>query len=376
MRHPYLMTPGPSPLAPQIREALGRDIIHHRTEEFRNILAEINEGLKYVFRTNEPVLTFASSGTGAMQAAVSNFLSSKDKALVVVGGKFGERWREICETFSVEVVSLDIEWGSPPSLEKISDILKKDSQVRAIYTTLCETSTATVYNIKEIAQLTKDKEILLVVDAISGLGQDVLETQAWGVDIVVAGSQKGFMLPPGLAFISLNKKAEEFLKQSDLPDYYFNVREALKSYQKNDTPFTPAVSLIRGLAEAIKIIKEEGIENRWEYFKKLSSATREALKSLGLKLFSKSPSSSVTAVSVEGLDTQEIVKRMRTKYGISIAGGQAHLKGKIIRIAHMGYINEQDMVMCLFCLEKVLNELGYKLEKGISLKTFQEVFYS
>ncbi|HEC69801.1 MAG TPA: alanine--glyoxylate aminotransferase family protein [Candidatus Omnitrophica bacterium] len=369
------MSPGPSPLAPQVREALGRDIIHHRTEEFRNILAEVDEGLKYVFRTQSPVLTFASSGTGAMEAAISNFLSHQDKALVVVGGKFGERWKEICGSFKVKTVCLDIEWGQAPCVEKISEILKKDSQIRAVYTTLCETSTATVYDIKGIAQITKDKDILLVVDAISGLGQDVLETDLWGVDVVVGGCQKGFMLPPGLSFISLNKKAESFLKNSDLPKYYFDINKALKAYHKNDTPFTPAVGLIMALRESLRIIREEGIEARWQYFAKLSEAVRKSLSSLGLKLFSKNPSSSVTAVSLEDLDTQQIVKKMRSMFGISIAGGQSHLKGKIIRIAHMGYINEQDIVMTLSCLEKVLIDLGYKFDKGISLKTFQESFY-
>jgi len=370
------MTPGPSPLAPQVREALGRDIIHHRTEEFRSILAEVDEGLKYTFRTQSPVLTFASSGTGAMEAAVSNFLSHQDKALVIVGGKFGERWKEICESFKVKTVCLDIEWGQAPCVEEISEIIKRDSQIRAVYTTLCETSTATVYDIKGIAQITRGKDILLVVDAISGLGQDVLETDLWGVDVVVSGSQKGFMLPPGLSFISLNRKAETFLKKSDLPKYYFDINKALKAYHKSDTPFTPAVGLIMALREALRIIKEEGIETRWQYFAKLSEAVRKSLSSLGFKLFSKNPSSSVTAVSLEGLDTQQIVKKMRSMFGISIAGGQSHLKGKIIRIAHMGYINEQDIVMTLSCLEKVLIDLGYKFNKGISLKTFQESFYS
>lgn len=375
MKHFYLLTPGPSPLAPQIKEALARDIIHHRTEEFRGILKEVNQGLKYVFRTDEPVLIFASSGTGAMQASVTNFLSSRDKVLVIVGGKFGERWREICQAFGVKVVSLDIEWGSAPSVEKVLALLKKEPQIRAIYTTLCETSTATVYNIKEIAEVTKDKDILLVVDAISGLGQDVLETRDWGVDIVVAGSQKGFMLPPGIAFLSLSKKAQEFLKRSNLPEYYFDLKKALRSYENDDTPFTPAVSMIVALRESLEIIKTQGIENRWNYYKRLALATRKALESMGFEVFSKSPSSSVTAVSLKAQDTSLIVKKMRAEYGVSIAGGQASLKGKIIRIAHMGYINAQDIVMCLSILEKVLKDSGKDIEPGLSLKKFQEVFY-
>jgi len=376
MKHNYLMTPGPSPLAPEVKVALGRDILHHRTDEFRKILEEVHDGLRYVFCTRNPVVILASSGTGAMEAAVSNLLSKKDKALVIVGGKFGERWREICESYDVEVIPLEVEWGKAPSIDDIKKILDDNSDIGAVYTTLCETSTGTAYDIQAVSRITKDKDLLLVVDAISGLGQDVLKTDEWAVDVVVSGSQKGLMLPPGLSFISLSKKAHDFLKKSDLPKYYFDLSKALKSFQKNDTPFTPSVSLIVALRQSLRVIKEEGLSNRWAGFEKLSSATRHALKSLGLSIFSESPSSSVTAATVEGIDTDSIVKNMRKEYGISIAGGQAQLKGKIIRIAHMGYINESDIIMCLSVLEKVLLDLGLSLDKGVSLKAFQESYYS
>ena len=371
MNRTYLMTPGPSPLAPKVKEALGRDIIHHRTEEFRKILEEVHDNLKYVFCTQNPVIILASSGTVAMEAAVSNFLSKQDKALVVVGGKFGERWKEICQSYEVGVCPLEVEWGRAPSKEDVVKILNNNPDIKAIYTTLCETSTGTVYDIQAISEITKDRDLLLVVDAISGLGQDVLKTDEWAVDVVVSGSQKGFMLPPGLSFISLSNKAQVFLKKSNLPKYYFDLNKAMKSFQKNDTPFTPSVSLIVALLESLKIIKEEGIENRWANFEKLSLATRRVLESLGLRIFSRSPSFSVTAAYVEGIDTQDIVKKMRKEYGISIAGGQAQLKGKIIRIAHMGYINESDIIMCLSVLEKVLMNLGFSLNKGSSPKAFQ-----
>ena len=375
MKHISLMTPGPSPLAPQVREALAKDIIHHRTEEFSSILQEAHEGLKYVFCTQNPVLILASSGTGAMEAAVSNLLSSQDKALVIIGGKFGQRWQDICKSYQVEVVPLEVEWGSAPAPEDIKKILDSNPGIKAIYATLCETSTATVFNIQAISKIITGKDILLVVDAISGLGQDVLKTDEWGVDVAVSGSQKGFMLPPGLSFISLSKKAEDFMKKSNLPKYYFDLNKALKSYKNNDTPFTPAVNLTVALVQSLKIIREQGIENLWAYFDKLSEATRQALKSLGMNILSKSPSSSVTAASIEGIDAGNIVKKMRKEYGVSITGGQDHLKGKIIRIAHMGYINESDMVMCLSILEKVLADLGFSFNKGSSLKAFQETFY-
>jgi len=376
MKHNYLMTPGPSPLLPEVKAALGRDIIHHRTEEFREVLKEAHEGLKYLFQTKNPVLIFSSSGTGAMEAAVSNFLKKEDKALVVMGGKFGERWKEICESFGVETVPLNVEWGNAPLSKDIEKLLDTDSGIKAVYTTLCETSTAAVYDIKSIAEVTRKKGLLCVVDAVSGLGQDVLKTDEWGVDVVVSGSQKGLMLPPGLAFLSFSKKAEKFLKESDLPKYYFDLKKASKSWEKNDTPFTPSVSLIFALRESLRVIREEGLETRWKDFEKMGRALRSALTSLGFEILSKSPSSSVTAALVKGIDTASIVKKMRKEYGISIAGGQGHLKGKIVRIAHMGYINPLDIVMCLSVLEKVLADLGLSIEKGVSLKAFQEVYYA
>lgn len=377
MKRRYLMTPGPSPVPASVREALAREIIHHRTDEFIEILKEINEGLKYVFCTKNPVITFASSGTGAMEAAVSNFLSSKDRVLVIVGGKFGERWAEIAKSFGLDVVQMDVQAGSSPSAEEVKKILNADNTIKAVFTTLCETSTATVFDIKSLASLTKDKNVLLIVDAISGLGQDELLTDEWGVDVVISGSQKGLMLPPGLAFISISEKARNFLKNSNLPKYYFNLNKALKAYEKNNTPFTPAVSLIVGLKESIELIKKEGMDNIYAKFKKMAYATREAAKALNLEIFSKSPSSSVTAiVSPAGINSKDIVKKMRKEYGVSIAAGQGELEQKIFRIAHMGWINEQDLIMCFSLLEKVLRDVGYTdFKVGASVAKLQEVFY-
>jgi len=376
MKRKALMTPGPSPVPSFVREALSREIIHHRTDEFKSILSDVHKGLKSCFSTNNPVLVMASSGTGAMEAAVSNLFSGGDKVLAVCGGKFGERWAEISSGYGLEVISMDIEWGTAPSAQEVSDILNRQKDIKGILTTLCETSTGTVYDIKEIAKVAKEKNALLVVDAISGLGQDVLLTDEWGVDVVVSGSQKGFMLPPGLSFISLNKKAQEALKNSNLPKYYFDLQKALKSHEKDDTPYTSAVSLIVALKEAIDAINKEGMAVRCAKYKRMAKATQEAAKTLGLELFSKSPSASVTAIcSPQGIKSGDLVKVLRSKYGLSIAGGQAQAKDKIFRIAHMGWINEQDLIMCFSLLENALKELGYKFELGISLKALQEVFY-
>ena len=376
MKKRFLMTPGPSPVPSFVRESLSQEIMHHRTSEFQDILKETHEGLKQVFCTDNPVLIFSSSGTGAMEAAVGNLFSSGDKVIAVNGGKFGERWTEIAKSFSLEVVEMHVEWGASPSLEELKSILNSNKGVKGVLTTLCETSTATVYDIEGISKITKENGVLLVVDAISGLGQDVLLPDAWGVDAVVSGSQKGFMLPPGLSFISLNNKAQEAVKNSNLPKYYFDLNKALKSYQKNDTPFTPAVSLIVGLQEAVKAINKEGMESRWSNFKKMSLATQEGIKALGLKVFSKRPSASVTAaLCPEDIKSSDLVKKLRKEYGLSIAGGQGNLKDRIFRIAHMGWINEQDLIACFSLLEKVFKDLGYKFKLGSSVARIEEVLY-
>ena len=376
MKRRYLMTPGPTPVPSFIREALSKEIIHHRTDEFIETLKEVNEGLKYVFCTKNPVITFASSGTGAMEAAVSNFFSFNDKVICIVGGKFGERWFEISKAFGLNPIVMKVKEGESPSIDELEELLKENKDIKGILTTLTETSTATVFDIEGISKLTKEKEILLIVDAISGLCQDVLLTDEWNVDVVVSGSQKGFMLPPGLSFISISKKAQNFLKNSNLPKYYFDLNKSLKSYANNDTPFTPAIGLIIALKDAIAYIKQQGIENLWERFKKMASATRLAAVALGLEVFSKRPSNSVTAiVPPQGIPSKEIVKKMRKEYGISIAAGQGELENKIFRIAHMGWINEQDLIMCFSVLEKVLKDLGYKFKLGSSLVALQEEFY-
>ncbi|MDD4182793.1 MAG: alanine--glyoxylate aminotransferase family protein [Candidatus Omnitrophica bacterium] len=377
MKRRYLMTPGPSPVPSIVREALAAEIMHHRTDEFIEILKEINEGLKYVFCTKNPVLTFASSGTGAMEAAVTNLFSAKDKVLVIVGGKFGERWAEIAKSYGLDAIQMDVASGSEPSADAVKKILDENKDIKGIFTTLCETSTATVFDIKGIGSLTKDKNILLIVDAISGLGQDALLTDEWGVDIVVSGSQKGFMLPPGLSFMSVSEKAKGFMAKSTLPKYYFSLAKALKAYEKNDTPFTPGVNLIVGLKTSIALVKKDGIENMWANFKKMSLAAQAAAQALGLQVFSKCPSSSLTAiVAPSGINAKDVVKKLRKEYGVSIAAGQGELEQKIFRIAHMGWINEQDLIMCFSLLEKVLRDSGYTNFKiGASVAKLQEVIY-
>ena len=376
MKKNYLLTPGPTPLPPQVCEALARPIIHHRTPQFQAILKEAVEGLKYVFQTKSDVFILSSSGTGAMEAAVANLLSSGDTAITVEGGKFGERWTELCSAYGVHTEVIKVEWAKAVKAEEIEAKLKA-TKARAVFVTLCETSTGVTTDIKSIAEVIKDSEAVLVVDAISGLGVIDLKTDQWGVDVVISGSQKGLMLPPGLGFISVSQKAWKLIEAGKSPRYYFDLRTCKKAWEQTDTPFTTSVSLVVALNAALKMLKEEGLENVFKRCSKLAQAVRKAAKALGLELFADGScaSDALTAINVPaGIDGEKLVKAMRDNYGVTIAGGQAQLKGKTFRIATMGYLNEFDIILALSCLEKVLYQMGYKFELGIGVQAAQEVF--
>ena len=378
----YLLTPGPTPIPPRVLETMARPIIHHRTPEFQKIIQEVEEDLKYVYQTKNEVLIFAASGTGAMEGAVINLLSPGDKALVVRGGKFGERFGEICRAYGIEFTAIDVEWGKAVGPEIIRNILEEDKRrtanherrIKAVYTTLCETSTGVATDIEAIGKILKNYEAGLVVDAISGLAAVPIKTDEWGVDVVISGSQKGLMIPPGLAFVSVSPKAWALVEKSTLPKYYFDFKAYKKALDKIDTPFTPAVNLIIALREALKIIKEEGLDVIFERHKKMAFAVRSAVKAMGLELFSPDAySDGVTAVRVpQGIDGAKLVKTMRDKYGVGIAGGQAELKGKIFRIATMGYIAVTDLIVCVSTLETALSEMGYKFQLGSGVRALEE----
>jgi aspartate aminotransferase-like enzyme len=376
MRKNYLLTPGPTPLPPQVCAAQAKPIIHHRTPQFQAILKEVSEDLKYVFQTKNDVFILTSSGTGAMEAAVVNLLSSGDTAITVQGGKFGERWTEICKSYGINTEIIDVEWGKAVNPQEIEKKLKSNPKIKAVFTTLCETSTGVANDIEAIGKVVKNSPALLVIDAISGLGAIPLLTDTWSCDVVVSGSQKGLMLPPGLAFICVSAKAWEKVNTAKCPRYYFDLREAKKALEKTDTPFTPAISLVVALRESLKMIKEDGLENIFVRHKKMASATRAAVKALGLELFAPTAAADVvTAVKVPlGLDGEKLVKVMRDTYNVTIAGGQSELKGKVFRIAHMGYIEEFDIIVGISCLEKVLYQMGYKFNLGAGVKAAQEIF--
>jgi serine---pyruvate transaminase len=371
-----LFTPGPTPIPESVMLTMAEPIIHHRNPEFVEILTSVNQNLKYLFQTKNEVLTLTSSGTGAMEASVANLLSAGDKAIFVNQGKFGERWGEIMKAYGVEPVEIKIEWGTAPTAELILDTLGKNPGVKAVYVTHSETSTGVFTNIKEIAAAVHEKyDIAVVVDGITSVGAHEMRFDEWGLDVIVTGSQKGLMVPPGLAFAALSDRAKKMLETSKLPKYYFSFKKALKAHAGNDTPYTPAITLIIGLEKALRMIKEETVETIWQKHKVLSEAVRHGCEAIGLKLFGTPASHAVTAVNVpEGVEYSKFNKILKQKYGITTAGGQDHLKGKIFRVSHLGYYDEVDIVGVVAALEWTLHDLNFKFEPGSGVTAVQETF--
>lgn len=363
-----LLTPGPTAVPQKVLDTLDIPMIHHRTKQFQAILERVNENLKKAFMTKHPVLTLSSSGTGAMEAAIINLFSPGDKVIGCHSGKFGERFSDIAKAFGLNVVEITKEYGETVTAEEVQAALKANPDAKGVLTTLLETSTAVLHPIKEIAQVVSKTDAVLLVDAVSGLICDPLPMDEWGVDVVVSGSQKGLMLPPGLAFVALNEKAQKLIESSKTPKYYLCLKSALKAFAKNDTPFTPAVSLIRGLDAALDLILSEGLENVWERHAASASWVRSQVTGLGLSLFSKSPSNAVTAISMpEGIKSEDLIRYMRDEKSVIMANGQGHIKGKIVRFAHMGETARPAAYEKGFnVLVEALNHAGYAAPTKVS----------
>ncbi|MDR2399374.1 MAG: alanine--glyoxylate aminotransferase family protein [Endomicrobium sp.] len=368
----YLLTPGPTPIPPEVALKEALPIPHHRTTEFAAIYRDVAEGLKYVFQTKNEVYLVASSGTGAMEMAVINLLCPGDEVIVASCGNFGDRWIKIAEGYGVKVRSVSVEWGKVVKPVDIEKALKANPNIKAVYTTFTETSTGVANDIKTIGEIVSKTNAVLVVDAISGLAGQEFRTDDWKVDVAVSGSQKGFMLAPGLAFITLSDKAWKLAESSKIPKFYLDIKKYKRSYITNETPFTPPVTLIVALQESIRLIKERGLENMWNDYKLLARATRAGMRALDLELFGEVPCDVVTSVCVPAEIGGKIVKILREKYGVSIAGGQGDLEGKIIRFAHMGYIGKADLLVGFACLEMALSDLGVKVEKGKGVAAAEE----
>lgn len=381
----FLYSPGPTPISKEILSEMAKPIIHHRTPQFSNIIQENLELLQYIFQTKNPVITLTSSGTGAMEASIVNFLSPSDKAIVLSAGKFGERFAEICRAFNVNVIELKAPYGKDIKAEEVEKTLKQNPDVKAVYTEYSETSTGVAFDIESIAKVVKNTEAVLVVDGISAIGAMEFNMDKWGIDVAIAGSQKAFMLPPGLSFISLSEKAKAAMKKSSLPKYYFDLNREMLSLEKNTTAWTPAISLFMALNSALKLMKKEGLATIIKRHAIIADACRSAVQSIGLSLLPDitlvKPSNTLTAIKVpEGIDGLMIISLMRDKYGVTIAGGQGILKGKIFRLGHLGYFDISDILIELQAMELALKDLGYKFEYGKSVfnaqKTIVEKFFN
>lgn len=371
-----LLTPGPTPLLPRALHAMMASDIHHRTQDFIKLYPTVLSDLKEVFGTKNDVLITVSSGTGALEASVSNFFSEGDKVVVCSAGKFGERWVELAKAFRLSAVVLTAEYGDVVSPERVAQALAENPDAKGVFFQASETSTGAAHDVKGIAEITARTGALCIVDAITGLGTMPLDIDGWGLDIVVGGSQKAFMIPPGLAFISVSEKAWAQSATATLPRLYFDLKKEKKMADKGESAWTPNVSHILALAEALKYIKEVGMANLVENAQLLARATRVAAQELGLELFAPgSPSSSVTAIKAPaGMDSGEIVKGFRNQFGSIIANGQGTMKGKIFRIAHLGYFDFPDLFAMVAELELILHSKGIPVEFGKGVAAVQRVY--
>ena len=377
MNKHHLMAPGPTPVPHRVLEAMARPLIHHRTRAFEAHFEGARRGLKWLFQTSGDVITLAASGSGGMEAAVANLLSPGESALVVEGGKFGERWTALCAAYGVEADVLKVEWGRSVDLGALEARLERGGH-RALLMQASETSTGAKHDVRAVARVVRERspETLVVVDAITALGVYDLKTEEWDLDVVITGSQKALMLPPGLAFVWLSARAWRAASKSTSPRYYFDLEMERRSQMKNTTAWTPAISLLSGLAVALDMMREEGLENVFARHAQLARATGAAVETLGLTLFPRDlRSESLTAVCTpEGVDGKAIPRKMQDAHGVTIAGGQDSLSGRIFRIGHLGYVDSSDVLVAVGALESTLADLGFSLEKGRGLGAAQEVF--
>ncbi len=373
----FLITPGPTPVPPEVLLAGAEPIVHHRAPRFVEIFNETIEGLKYVYQTSNDIIVFAASGTGAMEAAVVNVVNPGDTVIVASVGNFGERWVKLAGKWGAEVVALDFEWGTKADPAAIAKALADHPEAKAVYVQFSETSTGVVNDIKAIGEIVAKTPAILVVDAISGLGATDLPTDEWQVDVCVAGSQKALMHPPGLAMVAVSEKAWKVVEACKTPRFYFDWVSARAKAKEGQTAFTPAVSLFVMLNKAIEMIRDETLANVFERHAVLSRGCKEGVKALGLELFGPDDpqANSVTAVKVPaGVDGGKIGKLARDRYGVWLAGGQGRLKGQIFRFGHCGYFGASDVVVGLSVVEMVLAELGYDVKWGASVGAAEQVF--
>lgn len=371
----YLLAPGPTPVPARVLLAMAQPIIHHRTPQFSQIFAEAKEGLKWLFQTRQDVLMLAASGTGAMEAAVTNLFSPGEEVLVVNGGKFGERWAKITGRYGLTVHELRVEWGKAVQPEAVEQTLKRHPNIRGVFVQASETSTTVCHPVADIAALTRQRDTLLIVDGITAVGVYDLPMDRLGIDVLITGSQKALMLPPGLACIALSERAWERTKTAQLPRFYFDLAKERENLAKDTTAWTPAISLIIGLREALAMLREEGLERAFARQALQATATRAAANALGLKLVApENPSPSATGIYVPSeVPGGKLVAYLRDRMGVTFAGGQDQFKGKIVRIAHLGFIDTFDTIVAIGALEMALKKFGYSVDLGRGVGAAQEV---
>jgi aspartate aminotransferase-like enzyme len=376
IRKQRLLTPGPTPLYPPALQAMMGSDIHHRTEDFRVVYRNVIADLKLVLGTSYDVLPFVASGTGAMEAAVSNLFSRGDKVVVCSAGKFGERWAEMTTAFGLDVTVLKADYGDAVKPEQVAAALASDASVRGVFVQASETSTGAAHDIEKMGRIVAGTGAILVVDAITGLGTMPLDIEGWGLDVVVGGSQKAFMIPPGYAFLTVSPKAWKMAETATLPHYYFDLKKEKKNADKGESSYTPNTSLLLAFGVALTYIKSLGMDKLIDNAQLLARATRAAAAALGLELFAPgSPAASVTAIKPPaGMDSGVIVKAFKTRFGSIIANGQGSMKGKIFRIAHLGYFDFADLFAVIGELEIILAANGVPVEFGKGVAAVQKVY--
>jgi aspartate aminotransferase-like enzyme len=375
MVKPRLFTPGPTPVPEETLLELARPVTYHRTPEQRQILGEVLEALKYVFQTKNDMIAITASGTGGMEAAVSNLLSPGKKAILLTAGRWGERWRGIMKGFGINIVSVEVPYGKAVQPAQLEEALAKNPDTVAVFGTLSETSTGVGHDVEAFGKIVSKTPAALVIDGISGLGAMECRTDDWKIDICVAGSQKALMLPPGLAYVSVSAKAWQVIEDNTAAkNFYFDLKRYRAKLPENDTPFTPANTLIKAQRVSLKKIRAEGIENLWARHARMAAAARAAIAAMGLSNFAERPNNAMTVIAVPpGIDGNELLKNLEKKYGYKLANGQDTLKGKIWRLSHMGYCDAFDVIGAISALELALLDAGYKLQPGVGVAAAQRV---
>ncbi len=372
-----LRIPGPSPIPPSIQRAMSQPMIGHRGTETSEMMQRIKPELKKVFGTKQDVMIITGSGTSGLETAAVNIASAGDEVLVLVSGSFGDRFAKICETYEMKTHRIEVDWGENIVVEDVADFLKGNKNIKAVFMTQCETSTGILNPIEEISKTVQEhSDALIVVDGVSCVGGVVTEMDAWGVDVFVTGSQKAMMLPAGLAFIAVSDKAWKVIDSNKEPRFYLDLRRYRDSLDKDTTPFTPALSLIFGLEQALNLLKEEGLDNVYARHTLMKDMTRAAMKALNIPLLTDDDvaSATVTAVKPDSFDPEALRKSVKAKFGLSLAGGQAHLKGQIFRIGHMGFCTPADVLQYIGIIELGISDIGAEVDLGAGVRAAQEVY--